>query len=735
MNPKSKLFEFVSPDCIQQAQLGALSSSAWLIFSSNLAVSSLLLFLLWGSVNPYLLTGWFLAVVMITSTRFMFLRDFHQAAHEQVEKDWHRWVVVGALIAGFVWGVAALMLFPTNSLPHQLIVVCTLIGMMAGSAVLWNVYLPAVASFIFPVAGLLMVRLSLEVMQGGELRWLFVSLLLLAAIFTLALYVFARNASQSFCRLVQQTERSISGERYKLLFDGAHIPMMLIDPQSGQIVDANGMACSFYGYSEDQLKTMTVVDLEAVPDGVDFPYTGDSVCYHQLQQRTSIGQLRTVEVYFGPVQMGDLKVLFYVIHDITSRNEMEQLLKLSKLQLRTILDNMPFMAWLKDVDGRFLEVNELHARSTGLGSPANVIGKTDADIWPWDLADKYRSDDLNVMQTRQKIQAEEIGLDEGLIRWYQTVKVPVIGHNGEVAGTAGYARDITELRRTEESQRLAAAIYQASSEAIMVTNEHNLIVDVNPAFTRITGYALSDVKGKNPSLLQSGKHDKAFYEQFWHSILTLGYWHGELWDRRKNGDLYAKWVNITRICRDDGSVMCHVAQFSEITEKKKQDELTWQHANFDSLTGLPNRRLFRNRLEQEIKKARRASSQLALLFIDLDRFKQVNDTLGHDKGDALLVEAATRIAACVRETDTVSRLGGDEFTVILPDFGDVSQLERISRQIAAELSLPFIFGNDTAHISASIGMTLYSGETDDAESMLRQADQSMYAVKAQGREH
>jgi diguanylate cyclase (GGDEF)-like protein/PAS domain S-box-containing protein len=733
MNSIRKLSE-QAPDCIQAAQIGALLSIARAALFANLVVALLVVFFLREVVEVERLSGWLAGVVAVTLGRWVVLRRSRKAAGGVASAEaWRRAITWGALASGVIWGSSTLLVFPAHSLPHQLFVLCTLVGMMAGSAVSWSAYFPAVSAFFVPMTVFILMRLLLEAQSADAMHGLYLGLISTFLVFVLALYAFARNANRSFCALVRETERSISGERYKSLFDGAQIPMMLIDPQDGRIVDANTVACEFYGYSEDQLKEMSVLDLEAVADGEVFPYSGQEVRYHQLQQTTASGSVRRVEVYSGPVQMGELRVLFYVIHDITQRSEMEQQLKLGKLQLRTILDNMPLMAWLKDTEGHFLEVNTLHARSTGLGIPARVVGKTDADIWPKELAAKYRRDDLAVMESRNKLQAEEIGLEEGRLRWYNTVKVPILGGDGEVVGTAGYAQDITERKRTDESMRLAAAIYQSSSEAIMVTNEHNLIVEVNPAFTRITGYELDEVKGRNPRLLQSGKHDREFYQNFWHQVLSLGYWHGELWDRRKNGELYAKWVSITLIRRDDDSILYHVAQFSEITEKKKQDELVWQQANFDSLTGLPNRRLFRDRLEQEIKKANRSGGQLALLFIDLDRFKQVNDTLGHEMGDRLLAEAAKRISACVRETDTVARLGGDEFTVILPNFGEELQLERLSRKIVEQLNLPFNLGSEQAHISASIGTTLYAEGQHDADSLLRHADQAMYAAKAEGR--
>ena len=314
----------------------------------------------------------------------------------------------------------------------------------------------------------------------------------------------------------------------------------------------------------------------------------------------------------------------------------------------------------------------------------------------------------------------------------------VIDLLNEMARNIGRSLDRFDLEAAKikfhESMQLAATIYQSSVEAIMVTDENNLIIDVNPAFSKLTGYAQEDVLGKNPRILKSGKHDKEFYQEMWQSLLNDGHWYGEIWDRRKNGELHVKQTNISVIRNPDGSIYRHIAQFFDITDRKQKEELIWKQANFDTLTKLPNRHMFHNRLEEEILKSQRAGLPVALLFIDLDRFKEINDTLGHDKGDILLVEAAHRIKMCVRITDMVARLGGDEFTVILPEFGERLHLERIVQDIINELVKPFDLGNvNVGYISASVGITIYPNDAEDIASLLKQADQAMYSAKEEGR--
>jgi diguanylate cyclase (GGDEF)-like protein len=218
----------------------------------------------------------------------------------------------------------------------------------------------------------------------------------------------------------------------------------------------------------------------------------------------------------------------------------------------------------------------------------------------------------------------------------------------------------------------------------------------------------------------------------WEAINEVGYWHGEMWDRRKNGEIYAKSITINQLLGDDDSLHGYVMLFSDITEKKQSEELIWKQANFDMLTGLPNRRMFRDRLAQEIKKERRAGLSLALLFIDLDRFKEVNDTHGHLIGDDLLIEVARRIRSCTRDSDTVARLGGDEFTVILTQLEDSKFAEGVARKIIKSMEEPFELGEDEVYVSASIGITLYPDDALEVEQLLKNADQAMYAAKNMG---
>ncbi len=290
-----------------------------------------------------------------------------------------------------------------------------------------------------------------------------------------------------------------------------------------------------------------------------------------------------------------------------------------------------------------------------------------------------------------------------------------------------------QRKTAEKSLQLAASIYENSSEGMMITDVDNLIIAVNPAFTRITGYDLGEVVGKNPSVLKSGYHDTDFFQSMWNEINSGGKWTGEIWDRRKNGEIYPKWLTINTIFSSEGKVHDRIALFTDISHKKESEEQIWQQANFDHLTGLPNSRMFHDRLKQEMKKSHRTSLPLAVMFLDLDHFKEVNDTLGHAKGDILLKEAAQRLLDCVRESDTVARFGGDEFVLILSEIGDTDSVERINECILDKLSAPFHLGEESVYVSVSIGVTIYPSDATEIEALLRNADQAMYAAKNAGR--
>ncbi|MBI3479642.1 MAG: GGDEF domain-containing protein [Nitrosomonadales bacterium] len=302
--------------------------------------------------------------------------------------------------------------------------------------------------------------------------------------------------------------------------------------------------------------------------------------------------------------------------------------------------------------------------------------------------------------------------------------------------------ELAERKRAEEGLRLAATVVKTVEEAVVVTDTNNNIIAVNPAFTVITGYAAEEAIGKNPRLLASGRHSKEFYAKMWEILLATGSWHGEIWDKRKNGDLYIKWLSLRLVRDEQGKITNHVAVFADITERKNIEERMKHLAHYDLLTDLPNRLLFNDTLRQEIARAKRDTldkrdtvnkKRLGLMFIDLDKFKPVNDTLGHAVGDMLLKEVAKRLLGCMRESDIVARLGGDEFVVLLPNIEAEQDAMMVADKILLSLGQPFELIGHSLHISASIGVVMYPDHGGDEITLTKHADVAMYYAKASGR--
>jgi diguanylate cyclase (GGDEF)-like protein/hemerythrin-like metal-binding protein/PAS domain S-box-containing protein len=292
--------------------------------------------------------------------------------------------------------------------------------------------------------------------------------------------------------------------------------------------------------------------------------------------------------------------------------------------------------------------------------------------------------------------------------------------------------EIDRRQHAEGELRLAAKVFNVMSEAVMVTDAANRIIAVNPSFSRITGYSAVEAINADPRLLSSGLHAPDFYRDLWQSLLTTDSWAGEIRNRHKDGKVYVEWLSITRMRDEASDLIHHVAVFSDITERRLEADRIAHLAHHDLLTGLPNRSLFADRVRQALVAAQRDKVELAVMFLDLDRFKQINDTLGHAVGDLLLKAAATRMQGCLRASDTVARIGGDEFVVLLPVVKTAADAMLIAQSLRHALGQPFELFNHCRSISASIGIAVHPGHGDEEHQMLTNADHAMYRAKMNG---
>lgn len=295
------------------------------------------------------------------------------------------------------------------------------------------------------------------------------------------------------------------------------------------------------------------------------------------------------------------------------------------------------------------------------------------------------------------------------------------------------AENIGEKRKAEAELRLAASVYTNTVEGIVVTDKDGIILSVNPAFTDITGYLPEEAIGRSPRILKSDHHDDAFYAGMWRALKENGIWQGELWNRRKNGEAFLEWQSITAIPDEQGKPMRYVAIFNDVTELRQKDERIKHQAYHDALTGLPNRQLLQDRLDHAIDVAQRDRMRLALMFLDLDRFKTINDSLGHDVGDLLLQAVAERLKSCVRKSDTLARLGGDEFVLVLTDVAHTSEVAHVAEKIIGELVAPLTLSGHQVHVTTSVGIALFPDDGADATTLMKNADTAMYQAKSAGR--
>ena len=309
--------------------------------------------------------------------------------------------------------------------------------------------------------------------------------------------------------------------------------------------------------------------------------------------------------------------------------------------------------------------------------------------------------------------------------------------NDEISDlAAAFNSLIADRNENEESLRQAACVFSDTHEGIIITDDKGIIIDVNPTFTELTGYQPEDIIGKNPNILNSGHHDNEFYDDMWREIQVNKFWQGEMWNRKKNGELYAEFITITAIENDEGQLLRYIGIFSDVTQNKQQQEKLHLMAHYDALTQLPNRSLFADRFGQALAHSKRNDKPLAICFLDLDNFKPINDNFGHKVGDQLLLEVANRITSTIREGDTVSRQGGDEFAILLNDIDSVSHCNELLKRLHSVLARPYIIdGIVHTTISASSGATIYPTDDSDLDTLLRHADQAMYSAKQSGKNH
>lgn len=438
-----------------------------------------------------------------------------------------------------------------------------------------------------------------------------------------------------------------------------------------------------------------------------------------------------LEIDAGPIhdEHGELIAVVETLRDMTLRQSAES-------RLRTMFESSPDPVWIIE-DGHFVECNDAAVHTLGYASKGEFL-----NTHPSQLSPPIQPDGEDSYSKAERMMA--LARDKGLHRfeWIHTradgsfftaeVTLSVIDLAGRKAIYCAW-RDISDRKRAEEALRLYAKVFENSGEAILITDRDNRIVAVNSALARDTGFTIDDLRGKDPRVLASHQTPRETYQMMWAALQESGFWQGELWDLRKDGVTYPKWAAISAIHDGNGELTNYIASFTDISERKAAEARIDHLAHHDALTGLFNRYSLENRLAQSLLAARRENQLLAVMFIDLDRFKVINDTLGHHAGDLLLVEVAQRLEACVRESDIVARLGGDEFVVALTGLATSMDAALVATKVVTSLGMPFLIEGRQLHSTPSVGISLFPENGETAEALMQCADTAMYHAKEKGR--
>ncbi|WJM84606.1 EAL domain-containing protein [Dickeya chrysanthemi] len=404
----------------------------------------------------------------------------------------------------------------------------------------------------------------------------------------------------------------------------------------------------------------------------------------------------------------------------------------SESLFQAILDRCPVGIAVINYDGHYVTVNPAYGAIYGY-TQEEMAGRSFTMVFPESARDSVLARHRQFLDEGGTLGGEwTVMRRDGVILTIWSESVPFAQH-GHRADRLVYVLDITERQKAREQMKIAAAVYESTQEAIIVINTSRKIISINPAFTRLTGYSAADVVGQPSYMFKSDRHDADFYTAMWRTVNEDGVWVGEMWDRKKDGSDYLKEMTINVIKDSAGTPINYVGVFSDITQRKKQEALIWRQANYDAVTTLPNRHHFQDKLERAVEHAKQSGRPMALMLIDLDHFKSVNDSLGHRAGDALLLAVSNRLTDCVQGADTIARLGGDEFAIILTDLHQNGDSGCLARTLLAQLAQPFNIDGESMLVSASIGIALFPNDSDTLEELFKNADQAMYAAKSAGR--
>ena len=525
---------------------------------------------------------------------------------------------------------------------------------------------------------------------------------------------------------------------YRQVIDSAIDGFFAIDAQR-RFVEVNDRLCELFGYPREEWIGRTPLDFITAESRAELIKQMQRIDSTDRRRYQLVAQRKDGSTF--PIllnnsthrnAMGEVTGSFGFITDLTPIMAAQQAVADSERELRGILDDLQDTYYRTNQDGIIVRASRSVEQLLGY-TVDEVVGRRLADLYCSqsdrdDFLARMRANGGHIVGGQSRLRHKD-----GRELWVLTTAHFILDAQGKVVGVEGTTRDHTRQRQAEEKLRLAAKVFESSGEAIMITTPDGTLISGNRAFSTVTGYAVEEVVGRNVSLLASGRHSPEFFDDMWRTLRATGYWQGEIWNRRRNGEVYPGWLGISSVRDELGEITHYVGIFSDISERKAVEARIEYLAHHDTLTGLPNRLLLKDRMEQAIVHGERSGRKIALLFVDLDRFKAVNDSYGHPVGDILLREAAQRLQSCVRESDTISRHGGDEFLVVLNDLQDSQIPAQVATKIMATLAEAFHIEGHEANISASIGIAVYPEDGAGFDELLKKADIAMYHAKEAGR--
>lgn len=553
--------------------------------------------------------------------------------------------------------------------------------------------------------------------------WLFV------AVTSSLLAYLVRHYLQELASINDELRRS--EERFSSMIEEA-VDAFFQGDSSGNLISANAQSCILTGYARDELLSMNMRNL-FTPEELsksalryDLLKTGKLVT-NERQLRRKDGSSVLVEMKSRLMHDGTYQS---IMRDVTARKQAEAAVRLSETRLKRAELTAKSGNWELHLDSKTIIASEGATKIYGV----DRLTLSYSDIKNIPLPE-YRPmldaalQDLVVNGRPYDVEFKIKTADSGEIKFIHSVAI----FDQEQRVLFGVIQDITARKQAERRLQLAASVFTHAREGITITDTTGTIVEVNDTFTRITGYSREEAVGQNPRILKSGRQPSEFYVGMWTALAEHGYWVGEVWNRRKSGEVYVEMLTISAIRDSDGAIENYVGLFTDITPIKEHQKQLEHIAHYDALTGLPNRVLLGDRLQQAIAQSQRRNQSLAVVYLDLDGFKVVNDRHGHDTGDELLITIAKRMKEAMREGDTLARLGGDEFVAVLVDLEQPQDCEPVLDRLLHATALPVTVGESELQISSSIGVTLYPQDGADADQLLRHADQAMYLAKQAGK--